>query len=98
MSWKLTRDGQFNFRAAHWADLHGLLYDALPQNIFQWGHLFLSFCIESDSKSVKVRAKVIQTNETKEIVGDLLIAADRCLSSIRRTFLPDFKLRLVFSF
>ncbi|CAH1442328.1 unnamed protein product [Lactuca virosa] len=28
-----------------------------------------------------------------EIVGDLLVAADGCMSSIRQTFLPDLKLR-----
>ncbi|KAJ6354605.1 hypothetical protein OIU77_005248 [Salix suchowensis] len=51
----LTRDEDFNFRAAHWADLHGLLYNALPAEVFLW--------------------------------------ADGCLSQIRKTFLPDLKLR-----
>ncbi|KAJ9167783.1 hypothetical protein P3X46_019378 [Hevea brasiliensis] len=89
----LTRDENFNFGAAHWADLHSLLYDALPPEIFLWGHVYLSFCISEDQTSVNVKAKSLQTNEIIEINGDLLIAADGCLSSIRRTFLPDIKLR-----
>ncbi|KAL3746621.1 hypothetical protein ACJRO7_015565 [Eucalyptus globulus] len=59
----LTRDEEFNFRAAHWTDLHGL------------------------------PCKVVMTNDTIEITGDLLIAADGCGSSIRQSFLPDLKLR-----
>ncbi|PNX88419.1 6-hydroxynicotinate 3-monooxygenase-like protein, partial [Trifolium pratense] len=66
----LARDESLNFRAAHWADLHGVLYDALPK-----------------------QAKVLQTGEIIEIVGDLLVAADGCLSSIRQKYLPEFKLR-----
>lgn len=95
MSWTLTRDEEFNFRAAYWADLHGLLYNALPPDIFLWGHLFCSFSVSSDRKSVRVKAKVLHTEETVELVGDLLVAADGCLSSIRRSFLPDLKLRSV---
>ncbi|KAK6927477.1 FAD-binding domain [Dillenia turbinata] len=92
-TWILTRDEKFNFRAAHWADLHGLLYSALPQDIFLLGNLFLSFSVSDDKNSVKVKAKIIQTGEIVEIVGDLLIAADGCLSLIRQTFLPHLKLR-----
>lgn len=55
----------------------------------------MSFSISDDKTSVKVQAKVLQTNETVEIVGNLLVAADGCLSSIRETFLPDLKLRFV---
>ncbi|WCJ30226.1 FAD/NAD(P)-binding oxidoreductase family protein [Euphorbia peplus] len=51
----LSRDESFNFAAVHWAVLHGLLYNALPVDIFLW--------------------------------------ADGCLSSIRKQFLPDLKLR-----
>ncbi|KAI9073966.1 hypothetical protein K1719_044030 [Acacia pycnantha] len=40
-----------------------------------------------------VKAKVLKTGEIIEIVGNLLVAADGCLSSIRQRFLPDFKLR-----
>lgn len=93
VSWTLTRDEEFNFRAAYWADLHGLLYNELPPDIFLWGHLFCSFSVSSDRKSVRVKAKVLHTEETVELVGDLLVAADGCLSSIRRSFLPDLKLR-----
>ncbi|OVA06554.1 Monooxygenase [Macleaya cordata] len=93
ISWTLTRDENFNFRASHWADLHGLLYRALPPSIVLWGHHFLSFCSSDDKAFVRVKAKVIQTNEITEIVGDLLIAADGCLSTIRKCFLPDLKLR-----
>lgn len=91
----LTRDDNFNFRAAHWADLHSLLYNALPPNIFLWGHLYLSFRVAEDKTSVTVKAKVLQTDQIIEIEGDLLVAADGCLSSIRQSFLPDFKLRYV---
>lgn len=91
----LTRDDNFNFRAAHWADLHSLLYNALPPDFFLWGHLFLSFCSSDDKTSVKVKTKVLQSGDTIEIDCDLLIAADGCLSSIRRSFLPNFKLRFV---
>ncbi|XP_059658077.1 uncharacterized protein LOC132304426 [Cornus florida] len=89
----LTRDENFNFRAAHWADLHGLLSNALPQDIFCWGHLFLSFCSSDDKTCVEVKTKVIETGKIIKIVGNLLVAADGCLSSIRRSFLPDLKLR-----
>ncbi|CAL8104878.1 unnamed protein product [Prunus armeniaca] len=93
VKWTLTRDEDFNCRAAHWADLHALLYNALPPNLFLWGHHFLSFTVSSDKGSVKVKATAHQTNEIFEIVGDLLVAADGCLSSIRQSFVPDHKLR-----
>jgi hypothetical protein len=98
VSWTLSRDENFNFRAALWADLHGLLFNALPSNIFFWGHLFLSFCVSDDKTSVKVKAKVLQTDETIEIVGNLLVAADGSLSSIRQSFFSDFKLRFATKF
>ncbi|CAJ2674957.1 unnamed protein product [Trifolium pratense] len=43
--------------------------------------------------SVIINTKVLQTGEIIEIVGDLLVAADDCLSSIRQKYLPEFKLR-----
>ncbi|GAU15118.1 hypothetical protein TSUD_08560 [Trifolium subterraneum] len=89
----LSTDESFNFRAAHWADLHGVLYDALPKQVFLWGHLFISFHVPNEKGSVIIKAKVLQTGEIIEIVGDLLVAADGCLSSIRQKYLPDFKLR-----
>ncbi|KAL1202249.1 Zeaxanthin epoxidase [Cardamine amara subsp. amara] len=89
----LTRDENFDFRAAYWADIHSLLYNALPQTMFLWGHKFLSFTMSQDESTVKVQTLVMETQETVEIQGDLLVAADGCLSSIRKTFLPDFKLR-----
>ncbi|KAI3800860.1 hypothetical protein L1987_28959 [Smallanthus sonchifolius] len=89
----LTRDESFNFRAAYWSDLHGLLYNALPPDIFLWGHVFQSFCVSDDNKSVKVQSRLLQTGNIVEFAGDLLVAADGCLSSIRQTFLPDLKLR-----
>ncbi|KAL2318109.1 hypothetical protein Fmac_031985 [Flemingia macrophylla] len=89
----LARDESFNFRAAHWADLHGLLYNALPSNIFLWGHLFLSLHVPEDKGFVIVKAKVLESGKIIEIVGDLLVAADGCLSSIRHKFLSHFKLR-----
>lgn len=93
--WTLTRDEKFNCRAAHWADLHALLYHALPPNLFLWGHHFQSFSISSDKRSVQVKALSLQSNETVEVVGDLLVAADGCLSKIRQSFVPDHKLRCV---
>ncbi|CAI0444405.1 unnamed protein product [Linum tenue] len=96
-SWVLARDEEFNFRAAHWTDLHHLLYTALPPEAasFLWGHLFLSFSISQDNSkpSVSVQARTLQTGEIVEITGDLLVAADGCLSAVRRAFLPDLELR-----
>ncbi|GAB4854142.1 hypothetical protein Ancab_022726 [Ancistrocladus abbreviatus] len=93
INWTLTRDENFNFRAAHWGDLHALLHAALPSDVFLWGHLFLSFSVADDKSSVTVKARVLQTGEILEIVADLLVAADGCLSSIRQSFLPDLKMR-----
>lgn len=93
----LARDENLNFRAAHWADLHDLLYNALAGDIFLWGHLFLSFSVTDDSSCVTVKSKVIETGEIIEIVGDLLVAADGGLSSIREHFFPDLQLRLPIS-
>ncbi|OMO80645.1 Monooxygenase, FAD-binding protein [Corchorus olitorius] len=76
VSWTLTRDEEFHFRAAHWADLHGLLYNALPENIFFWGHQFISFSVSEDKAYVKVKAKVLKNDEIIEIDGNLLVAAD----------------------
>lgn len=42
-----------------------------------------------------IKAKVLKTGEVIDIVGNLLVAADGCLSSIRQKYLPDFKLRFV---
>ena len=94
----LARDDSFNFRAAHWVDLHSILHNALPPEIVLWGHQFLSFRISHDKPSVMIKARVVQTGEIVEIVGDLLVAADGCLSSIRQSFLPDFKLRYATKF
>lgn len=96
MSRTLARDEHFNFRAAYWADLYSLLYGALPLDIVFWGYLFLSFSIYDDKSKVRVETKVLQTGITIDIVADLLIAADGCLSSIRQSFLPDLKVRLVY--
>ncbi|XVE71631.1 hypothetical protein DITRI_Ditri10aG0166700 [Diplodiscus trichospermus] len=93
VSWILTRDEEFNFRAAHWADLHALLYNALPPDIFFWGHQFISFSISEDKASVKVKAKVLKNDEIIEIDSNLLVAADGCLSLIRQSFLSETKLR-----
>ncbi|KAK7293640.1 hypothetical protein RJT34_16512 [Clitoria ternatea] len=93
LSWTMTRDESFNFRAAHWADLHGLLYNALSPNVILWGHIFLSFNIEAEKGSVIIKAVEVETGKVIEIVGDLLVAADGCLSSIRQKYLPEFKLR-----
>ncbi|XP_030543119.1 aurachin C monooxygenase/isomerase-like [Rhodamnia argentea] len=89
----LARDENFNHRAAHWAALHDHLFSALPPQLFLWGHLFLSFSVSSDTRSVKIKAQVLDTGETTEVDGDLLVAADGCLSLIRNHFLPDVKLR-----
>ncbi|MBA0753872.1 hypothetical protein Gogos_020586, partial [Gossypium gossypioides] len=91
----LTRDEEFNFRAAHWADLHGLLYNALPPDIFLWDHQFISFSISEDKSYIKVKAKVLRNDKIVEIDGNLLVAADGCLSLIRQNFLPDLKLRYI---
>ncbi|RRT71987.1 hypothetical protein B296_00005734 [Ensete ventricosum] len=89
----LTRDEGFNFRAAHWADLHSILLQALPPGTVVWGHQFLSFDVSNDKSFVVTKSRVLPTDEVVEIAGDLLVAADGCLSSIRRHFLPNFKLR-----
>ncbi|KAH0861083.1 hypothetical protein HID58_089344 [Brassica napus] len=89
----LTRDESFDFRAAYWSDIHGLLFNALDPTMFLWGHKFLSFTMSQDESTVKVETLVMETQETIEIHGDLLVAADGCLSSIRKTFLPNLKLR-----
>ncbi|KAK1312465.1 hypothetical protein QJS10_CPA07g00566 [Acorus calamus] len=89
----LTRDESFNFRAAHWADLHKLLYETLPPGVVLWGHQFVSLTTSSVNASVIVKAESLPKKEDLEFVGDLLVAADGCMSMIRKRFLPDFKLR-----
>ncbi|XP_056166646.1 uncharacterized protein LOC130134535 [Syzygium oleosum] len=89
----LAREENFNHRAAHWANLHDHLFSALPPEIFLWGHLFLSFSVSNDKQSVKIKAQVLDTKETAEIEGDLLVAADGCASPIRNHYFPDVKLR-----
>uniref|UniRef100_A0ACD6A8V7 Uncharacterized protein n=1 Tax=Avena sativa TaxID=4498 RepID=A0ACD6A8V7_AVESA len=95
----LTRDDGFNFRAAHWGELHRRIHGALPPAVtVLWGHQFLSFAVsdsddDAEKRGVVATARVLGTGETVEVAGDLLIAADGCTSSIRRRFLPDLKLR-----
>ncbi|XP_072958826.1 uncharacterized protein [Typha angustifolia] len=89
----LTRDESLGFRAAHWADLHAILYKSLPPDLVLWGYQFVSFQVSEDKSKVVAKAKVVQTDELVEIIGDLLVAADGCLSSIRQQLLPKFKLR-----
>ncbi|KAL6602938.1 hypothetical protein ACP70R_043299 [Stipagrostis hirtigluma subsp. patula] len=92
----LARDEDFNFRAAHWGDLHRRLHDALPASVaVLWGHQFLSFEVSDGDgeRGVVATARVLRTGETVQVTGDLLVAADGCMSSIRRRFLPDLKLR-----
>nr|CAB3468314.1 unnamed protein product [Digitaria exilis] len=93
----LARDDGFNFRAAHWGDLHRRLHEALPAEVtVLWGHQFLSFETPEDDDTrggVVATARVLRTGETVEVTGDLLVVADGSTSSIRRRFLPDLKLR-----
>ncbi|KAJ1259763.1 hypothetical protein BS78_10G181300 [Paspalum vaginatum] len=90
----LARDEEFNFRAAHWGDLHRRLHEALPPAVtVLWGHQFLSFEAPDDTRGVVATARVLRTGETVDVTGDLLIAADGSTSSIRHCFLPDLKLR-----
>ncbi|CAM0910145.1 unnamed protein product [Alopecurus aequalis] len=94
----LTRDEGFNFRAAHWGELHRRIHEALPPAVtVLWGHQFLSFEVSDDDddgkRGVVATARVLATGETVEVAGDLLVSADGCTSSIRRRFLPDLKLR-----
>ncbi|KAF8035912.1 hypothetical protein BT93_C1821 [Corymbia citriodora subsp. variegata] len=77
----LARDEKFNHSAAHWAALHDHLFSALPPEIFL------------DKQSVKIRARVLDTEETVELDGDLLVAADGSHSLIRHHYFPDLKLR-----
>lgn len=92
-SWEQTTDEEFNFRAAHWYDLHGLLYRELPPDVVLWGHFFLSFRVNDDKHGVTIKARVVQTDEVVEIARNLLVAADGCLSSVRKHFFRDLKLR-----
>ncbi|EPS60708.1 monooxygenase family protein, partial [Genlisea aurea] len=89
----LSRDEDFNFRAAYWSDLHRLLHQALPEGTVRWGHMFLSFSDSDGADRVTVKAKALHTGDVYEVVADLLVAADGCLSSIRRSLYPDLKLR-----
>ncbi|KAL6839432.1 hypothetical protein ACP4OV_030702 [Aristida adscensionis] len=94
----LARDDGFNFRAAHWGDLHRRLHGALPAAVtVLWGHQLLSFEVEAaddgGERGVVATARVLRTGETVEVAGDLLVAADGSTSSVRRRFLPDLKLR-----
>ncbi|ESR63771.1 hypothetical protein CICLE_v10010537mg [Citrus x clementina] len=73
--------------------LHGLIYNTLPVEIVFWGHLYLTFCISHNKSTVNVKAKNLRTDVIIDVVGDLLVAADGSRSSVRRTFLPDSKLR-----
>ncbi|XP_061963711.1 uncharacterized protein LOC133688293 [Populus nigra] len=50
-----------------------------PEKVFLWGRLYLCFSTSEDKTSVKVEAKVLQTEEIIEINGDLLVAADGCI-------------------
>ncbi|KAM0923112.1 hypothetical protein ACQ4PT_005687 [Festuca glaucescens] len=94
----LARDEGFNFRAAHWGELHRRLHEALPAVVtVLWGHQFLSFEVSGgdhgDKRGVVATARVLATGEIVEVAGDLLVAADGSTSSIRRRFLPELKLR-----
>lgn len=89
----VTRDENFNFRAAHWADIHSLLYKGLPPGLILWGHEFISFETSTDKSTVRVKCRVAETGDNVEMEVDLLVAADGCLSAIRQNFLPNLKLR-----
>jgi 2-polyprenyl-6-methoxyphenol hydroxylase-like FAD-dependent oxidoreductase len=90
----LARDDGFNFRTVHWGDLHRRLHEALPTTVtVLWGHQFQSFEAAGDKRGVVATVRVLQTGETVEVTGDLLVKEDGSTSSIRRRFLPNLKLR-----
>ncbi|GFP96044.1 rosmarinate synthase [Phtheirospermum japonicum] len=71
----LTRDEDFNFRAAYWSDLHSLLYKSLPAHIVRWGHMFLSFIISND----KTRGNSVTMKMSDDMISKMHEAAESSL-------------------
>ncbi|KAH7574174.1 hypothetical protein JRO89_XS03G0262000 [Xanthoceras sorbifolium] len=76
----------------------GLALDPVSQKVIQsWLHQpellhSVTLPLKIDQKQgtdKQKKAKVLETDETVEIIGDLLVAADGLRSSIRQSFLPD---------
>ena len=73
-----------------------MLLDALPdKSIIHFHHTVTSFDQPEGSNKVKVTAEVGEDKQPKTFEGDLLVAADGSMSSVRAKFRPQDKRRFV---
>lgn len=90
----LSRDDGFRHRAILWSDLHRILYDALPSGIAQFGHEATSLEENKDRSSIRVTVSVTgdensEAEVSKEVHGDIIVAADGSMSRTRQFYLPN---------
>ncbi|MCO5585581.1 hypothetical protein L7F22_039516 [Adiantum nelumboides] len=89
----VAKDQSFNYHAAHWSDLHRMLYDSLPGDIVKWDHEVTASEVTADGLHVNVYFKKGGSSTVEMMQANLLIAADGSMSETRRRFLPDEKRR-----
>eukprot|EP00897_Mesotaenium_endlicherianum_P000456 jgi/Mesen1/10410/ME000081S09792 len=87
----LYTDDNYNHRAAHWGDLHGLLMEKLPPGILYYDHEVVSFDKPNNRDNrVQVTARVGgKDGELRSFEGDVMVAADGSASLTRKKFRAD---------
>lgn len=93
----VARDQQYNNLAAHWSDVHRMLYEALPVGTVKWGHEVMAVDEAADGKHVKVHFRKGGSSTVEAMQGNLLIAADGSMSETRKALLPHEKRRLIYA-
>ncbi|KAI5065163.1 hypothetical protein GOP47_0019858 [Adiantum capillus-veneris] len=87
----VAKDQSYNYHAAHWSDLHRLLYDSLPGDMVKWDHEVTASEVTADGLHVNVYFKKGGSSTVEVMQANLLIAADGSMSGTRTRFLPDEK-------
>ncbi|KAH6559102.1 hypothetical protein KP509_1Z028000 [Ceratopteris richardii] len=84
----VSKDQSYAHRAAHWSDIHRILYDSLPNDVVKWGHEVDAMDTTADGMHVNVHFKKGDSSVSEMISANLVIAADGSMSETRRQFLP----------